>query len=46
MSCNIYRFPVEERIKAPARKFDEPAIVYYLANERIERRPARIECYK
>ena len=27
MSRNIYRFPIEERIKAPARKFDEPAII-------------------
>ena len=46
MSRNIYRFPIEERIKAPARKFDEPAIVYYLANERIERGLAQIECCK
>jgi hypothetical protein len=42
MSRNIYRFPVE-RIKSPARKFDEPAIIYYLANERIERGLVRIE---
>jgi hypothetical protein len=42
MSRNIYRFPIEERIKLPARKFDEPAIIYYLANERIERGLAQI----
>jgi len=39
---NVYRFPIEERMKAPARKFDEPATIYYLANERIERGLARI----
>ena len=43
MSRNIYRFPIEERIKSPPRKLDEPAIIYYLANERIERGLARIE---
>src|SRR5262249_51160113 len=36
MSPNILRFPVE-RTKSPARKLDEPAVIYYLPNKRIER---------
>ena len=36
MSATIYLFPVE-RVKPPARKFDEPATIYSLANERIRR---------
>ena len=42
MSAKIYLFPVE-RSKSPARKFDEPAIIYDLANERMKRGLAPVE---
>jgi hypothetical protein len=42
VSAKIYLFPVE-RIKSPARKFDEPATIYSLANERMKRGLAPVE---